>query len=678
MRNRQPQPATAPQFILIHSHGNGNLACISTTLSALYAATVTFNLLTQSLQSVRHSSMSDAGESVEEQAQPLQQRPSSAERDNADQPESRDEQLPRDHDNSTPPHSTTHARAPSRKDHKAAAGAAEDDTAAASEESKAAAAAAEASVKGDSAIPEAPIGLNVGLSHTLGETLMGLGTAPVVEDVPVVSVPRLDDLICKHLADHYHLCPAFDWIPREYLPNVINLLEVGHLDFATSAALIQTELYWEKLCRARWPAPTSPDAIGANSNSGGGFSNTQTLALTVNVPSRNQQGVEQINLAKHGHSWKRCYCERHMQECLEKYHHSKNQQNYHRLVKELEACKPFVHSVVLRELMSHLDLSDLLYDFPHLEAMDIRFGARQVGMDFDKSLFGMSLNDAFNMSRLLASTESLTTLVLSENLIGDEAVLLLLSGLGIGNGKGTSTSLTCHNRTLTHLDLSHNRIGDIGARHLAALLDGGISLATNAAAANVRMSNNNSGGGNDASDAYGSVLSTLILNDNRITSKGARSFASALLNNRGLAHLDLSLNSLGEVGGSALFHSLAQHPTLRCLKLSAADLESEAYQALNQLLRSNRSVEELYLSANQLVPSSNDRSSNSNGAMGDGGAALLESLQDNDHVIVCDLRRCGLSNQVENDVRALLTKRTALQKQSNRKAVQKDGWDGAL
>ena len=134
------------------------------------------------------------------------------------------------------------------------------------------------------------------------------------------------------------VCPAFDWIPAEYLDNVVGLLQPGKLDFASSCALIEAEKYWSRLARERW--------------------NPQNL-----------------NLALHGQSWKRLYCEKHLQETLEKYSHSKQHHNYLRLLREVEACKPFVHTLRLSELLSHLDLSDLLFDFPSLTHLDLKFGS---------------------------------------------------------------------------------------------------------------------------------------------------------------------------------------------------------------------------------------------------------------------------------------------------------------
>lgn len=491
----------------------------------------------------------------------------------------------------------------------------------ASEASRAAAAEAQAAVLKDggaNGLPAAPVGLlSFAASMSANGTMFGLGAAPVVQQhVKLVSVPRLDDLVIKAMADNYHLCPAFDWIPPEYLDNVVGLLQPGKLDFASSCALVESEKYWCRLARERW--------------------NPQNL-----------------NLANHGQSWKRLYCEKHIKETMEKYSHSKQQHNYLRLLKEVEACKPFVHTLQLSELLSHLDLSDLLFDFPHLSHLDLKFGARDLGMDYDKSLFGMTLSDSVSLSKLLCHSSSINRLNLSENLLGDEGVLLLMAGLH-----------PSANRTLTSLDLSHNKIGDIGARKLAQLLDGSTG---GTSASNVANNNNGMDG-----LGFGTVLTELNLSDNHIRSAGGIAFGAALSNNRGLRSLNLSLNGLGDEGGIGLFNGCTQHTSLRILIVSSCELLSETSgEALLNLLRFNRSLETINVSCN----------SGMFGALpvnvATGSAALLDALKQNEQIVALDMRRNGITPRVEEEMKTILSKRLAIVKQAARRAFQRD-WDAAM
>lgn len=54
---------------------------------------------------------------------------------------------------------------------------------------------------------------------------------------------------------------------------------------------------------------------------------------------------------------------------------------------------------------------------------------KKLGMDFDKSLFGLHLSDAMSLSKLFAETKSLKRVCLAENLLNDESVHILTSGL---------------------------------------------------------------------------------------------------------------------------------------------------------------------------------------------------------------------------------------------------------
>ena len=89
--------------------------------------------------------------------------------------------------------------------------------------------------------------------------------------------------------------------------------------------------------------------------------------------------------------------------------------------------------------------------------LNVRYGMRNVGMDFDRSIFGMKLSDCRSMARCLEYSESLTFLNLSHNMLDDDKVRMLASGL-------------INNLSVVHLDLSHNRISDRGIRAIAKLL----------------------------------------------------------------------------------------------------------------------------------------------------------------------------------------------------------------
>ena len=59
-----------------------------------------------------------------------------------------------------------------------------------------------------------------------------------------------------------------------------------------------------------------------------------------------------------------------------------------------------------------------------LTSLKLQYGMMNVGMDYDRSLFGMKLSDCRSLAKALERTETLTYLNLSGNLLDDEKVLL--------------------------------------------------------------------------------------------------------------------------------------------------------------------------------------------------------------------------------------------------------------
>ena len=83
---------------------------------------------------------------------------------------------------------------------------------------------------------------------------------------------------------------------------------------------------------------------------------------------------------------------------------------------------------------------------PNLTNLTLTFGAKHVGMQYERPLFGMKMSDAKNFATCLRTCQNLT------DLAG-----ILQKGLMI-------------NKTITQLDLSHNKIGERGARKIAKYL----------------------------------------------------------------------------------------------------------------------------------------------------------------------------------------------------------------
>lgn len=164
--------------------------------------------------------------------------------------------------------------------------------------------------------------------------------------------------------------------------------------------------------------------------------------------------------------------------------------------------------------------------------------------------------------------------------------------------------------TLTALDLSHNKIGDTGAKLLAKLL--------------IMPS---------------SVLTSLDLSNNSLTSEGASFMGKALESNSVLQSLTLRLNRLHDKGGKAIFHHLEEAPlsSLTALNISACGLAAHSYDALVSLVaKPNSPLVSLDLSCNNL------------GGL-DRGEGLMKALRLNNHqLLLVDLRKNeGLSPDVD-------------------------------
>jgi len=136
----------------------------------------------------------------------------------------------------------------------------------------------------------------------------------------------------------------------------------------------------------------------------------------------------------------------------------------------------------------------------------------------------------------------LTTLVLPSNLIDDDLLRQLMGGL-------------INNSTITHLDFSHNKITNHGARLLAKLL------------------------------GSRSVLTMLNLCDNQIHAEGGRYLGRALRRNESLIELNMRLNRLTDEGGRMLLEGLRDNGSLQLLNLSSNSLAAETTRSFASLLR---------------------------------------------------------------------------------------------
>jgi len=128
----------------------------------------------------------------------------------------------------------------------------------------------------------------------------------------------------------------------------------------------------------------------------------------------------------HGLSYKQAYVERHIQKLLEDH---KAETGIDELKKDLFAARYEVFSLVITQLLSHLDMSIVFKMLPNLSYLTLTYGAKHVGMEYERPMFGMKMSDAKIFSECLRSTQNLIFLSMPGNLIDDDLITILIRGL---------------------------------------------------------------------------------------------------------------------------------------------------------------------------------------------------------------------------------------------------------
>lgn len=229
-------------------------------------------------------------------------------------------------------------------------------------------------------------------------------------------------------------------------------------------------------------------------------------------------------LSEHGLLWKQLYFEKLLNERLEDFDIETDDETS--LYELVDACADYIFTVSFRQLPSHIDLSELLSMMPNLTKLEVTYGVNKIGMNYERMLFGMKIADATALAKAFNRADNLTTIMLMGNMIDDDLLRMLMSGL-------------IKNSTVTCLDLSHNRITNHGTRLLSKLL------------------------------GDSSVLTSLNLADNQIHAEGGRYIARGLRENDSLLHLNLKLNRLLDDGCQMLLEGLQENTCLTELNMGS-------------------------------------------------------------------------------------------------------------
>ncbi|KAJ3130579.1 Kinesin-associated protein 3, partial [Physocladia obscura] len=251
---------------------------------------------------------------------------------------------------------------------------------------------------------------------------------------------------------------------------------------------------------------------------------TRQISIPATVGASKVSGKpSMINSGK----WKTLFFELHIQNLVEAISPKQigGMEEIDGLQKDLKLAAPFLRRLDIRQLKptepmegeevkstdppsDHLDIGVIMSELIYLRDLKIYYGVRDCGINFSWKLFGMTLNDCISLSNSIKSTSSLETLVIQASGIDDEKVRLISIAL-------------LENKTIRKIDLSHNKIGDAGARGIAKVLS-----------------------------SPSCILTHLDISNNQIKQSGAHSIGKALQLNSALIHLNMRMNRIGDTGGA--------------------------------------------------------------------------------------------------------------------------------
>jgi len=325
------------------------------------------------------------------------------------------------------------------------------------------------------------------------------------------------DVIVKNFEHH----PVHENIPASSMREITSRLSID-LDAKIAAEFVFDENYWKGRCL--------------------------------------QQVVQrscQIN--QHGLSWKQLFFETHLQQCFEEIDSTTEHEFSCVLLSSAHAYQDYIFTLQIQQLLGHPDMESICKALPNLTRLDITYGVKKIGMKYNRMLFGMKISDANCLAKSIVSCLNLTSIVLQSNLIDDDLLRMLMTGL-------------IKNSQITHLDFAHNKITNHGVRLLSKLL------------------------------GTTSVLTSLNLSDNQIHAEGGRYLGRALKVNESLIDLNLRLNRLVDDGGRMLLEGLCFTSKIAHLNLSGNSLARMSTLALVEVLtKEDSSLRSIDLSCNELT-----------------------------------------------------------------------------
>ncbi|XP_031203022.1 dynein regulatory complex subunit 5 [Mastomys coucha] len=388
-------------------------------------------------------------------------------------------------------------------------------------------------------------------------------------------VPLLTELCIQHIVKNFQNNPILKQLPLEHQKKVLSNLP-PELPLTVTANLIDDENYWHRCCIKRWSV---------------------------------------CHVSRHGGSWKRMFFERHLENLLKLFIPGTTDPNV--ILDLLPLCRNYVRRIHVDQFLppvrmptppqgeeqsdsgsegeggepekDHYQLQALVGGLKQLEELDLVYGVKDCGMNFEWNLFLFTYRDCHSLAATIKACHTLKIFRLTRSKVDDDKARILIRSL-------------LDHPALEELDLSHNLIGDRGARAVAKLLSH-------------------------------SRLRVLNLANNQLRASGAQSLAHALAHNTNLVSLNLRLNCIEDEGGQAIAHALETNKCLTVLHLGGNELSEPTATLLSQVLPVNTTLISLNLSCNHIGQ--------------DGGKQLLEGISDNKTILEFDLRLSDVSQENE-------------------------------
>ena len=177
---------------------------------------------------------------------------------------------------------------------------------------------------------------------------------------------------------------------------------------------------------------------------------------------------------------------------------------------------------------------------------------------------------------------------------------LNLSGQCEGDGVLFIAFSLCINRTIFTLDISNNKISDLGAQEIAKALHENITL------------------------------QTLNISYNIIQFHGVKAIAGALHNNRTLQNLDISNNNTHAEGAKVIAEALYENRTLQKLDFSNNNIHDDGAIAISECIKNNSALQQLVISGNNISV--------------EGAIKIAEAVKINTTLQNLDISNNGISN----------------------------------